>query len=85
MSKQQLIDAIKEHYKHIVGIIEMRCLEDVINKHMEGMVIVPEEPTDAMILASRDKLDTTGFSPPWRDVVASDVYRAMLQAAKEQS
>ena len=86
MSKQDLIDELSS-YKysgHLTGGPYLKYNEaiqhaiSIINEHLEGKVIVPEEPTEAIISAAIDNGAEGDVS-----CIISD-YKAMLSAAKEE-
>ena len=80
--KQQILDEVQlESYpcdRSDSDVIQVGEVAIIINKHLEGMAIVPVEPTQHMI-ATGD-IDS-GASWP----CAEDVYSAMLESFKEQS
>lgn len=81
--KQNIISEIKQLATDNMfsndGFILVRGIEviDIINKHLEGMAIVPEEPTEAMCAAGFDEKMNWGGE--------IHIYKAMLTAAKEQT
>jgi len=85
MSKQEMIDELVQaanfHYGQGVTCLDVEDAIAIINKHLEGKVIVPEDPTDAMMQEARHINDCFSIAP---EELNYDIYKAMLSAAKEE-
>lgn len=97
MSKQQLIDELHDLKRQLVpantenrtwNLAISHCIGSV-NTALAGMEISPEEPSYKMISAARKALGEWSGSKEERDkgneYATQVMYKAMLQAAKEQS
>ena len=94
MSKQAMIDEIEyESFFVDDGDVEGAVLSqdrvvEIINKHLEGKVIVPEEITESMVMAVADARLEYVFKPCCTTMTATRKveidYSAMLSAAKEE-
>ena len=83
MSKQALIEELTGVLSSVVpASLASGIIAEVVDKHLEGMVIVPEEPTEEMIEAA---IKATSNPNLLRGNVCGWGYKAMLQAHKEST
>ena len=79
--KQQILDELKD--VGLNGVEGRITAESIINKHLEGMAIVPEIATPEMIKAANNAIHFPNYAD---ERLAEEItYQTMLESFKEQS